>query len=92
MLLLTSTLVLSALLRAPTSGLAVLESPHRHVRAETSAAHRALRDGYRRSVTFAALVDRLQCADIVVYVDLVTSLPDAVDGRSMMIPTATHVR
>jgi hypothetical protein len=54
MLLLTSTLVLSALLRAPTSGLAVLESPHRHVRAETSAAHRALRDGYRRSVTFAA--------------------------------------
>ena len=85
-------LVLSAMLAAPAAAplteSAVLESPTRHIRAMDSTMRTLLKRGFRRSPTFAALIQRLQRSDVIVYVEEVPRLPGAFEGRLIMMPTA----
>lgn len=70
----------------------VFDAPTRHVRGTSPDAMAALREGYRRSTTFAGLVDRLQTRDVVVYVSVVPQLPAALRGRSAMVAAGSHQR
>ena len=93
MLLLITLLVYPVLSPASMpSGAAVFEAPTRHVRAASPDALAVLREGYRRSPTFAAMVDRLQASDVVVYVSVVPQLPAPLRGRSAMATGASHQR
>lgn len=71
---------------------ALLDAPTRHVRAETRDARRALGEGYRRSLTFASLVGRLQASDLTVYITTVQFLPQPLLGRSELIAAAGDTR
>ena len=78
------------LMRPP--GWAVLEAPTRHVRAENASALDALSQGYRRSSTFASIVDRLETTDVVAYVTIVPQLPAPLRARSEMVTAAASRR
>ena len=71
---------------------AVLDAPTRHVRAESGDARRVLGEGYRRSLTFALLIDRLQASDVTVYVALARVLPPPLLGRSELVSGARYSR
>jgi hypothetical protein len=70
----------------------LLDSPHRHVRATQSAVARLLRQGVAQSPTFAALMWRLERSDLIVYIEEVPRLPDALEGRLIMQPAAHGFR
>lgn len=89
----SASLLLSAILFAPAavaplSESAVLEAPTRHIRTTDSSIKALLKRGFRRSPTFSALVARLQQSDVYVYVEEVPRLPNAMEGRLMMLPVA----
>jgi hypothetical protein len=89
-------LLLSAMLFAPTiepaTEFAVLEAPSRHIRTTDAGVRKLLRNGFRHSPSFAALVGRLQRSDVFVYVEEVERLPAALEGRLMMLPVAHGFR
>ena len=94
MLLLMPLLVCSVAFgaRLPPHAGPLLDSPTRHIRATDARLGRLLKDGYRRSPTLAALVDRLQASDLFVYLETSPGLPQAIDARLEMIPSRTDVR
>jgi len=91
-------LFLAAMLFAPSvpfeplTESAVLDAPTRHIRTTDRAVRQLLRRGYRESRTFAALVARLQRSDVIVYIEAVSRLPGAMEGRMMMLPRAHEQR
>lgn len=76
----------------PLTAAAVLESPMRHVRAADRLTEKRLRTGFEQSPTFAALLRRLEQSDLVIYVEAVSRLPGALDGRLIIQPPAHGVR
>lgn len=70
----------------------VLEAPTRHIRTTDDSLRHLMRTGFRHSPTFADLVRRLQRSDVIVYVESVSRLPGAVDGRLMMLRRAHDYR
>lgn len=71
---------------------AALDAPTRHVRAENANARDALSQGYRRSSTFASIVDRLDISDVIVYVSVVPHLSAPIRARSEMVATSLDTR
>ncbi|HEY2435466.1 MAG TPA: hypothetical protein VGI12_22545 [Vicinamibacterales bacterium] len=76
----------------PLSAAAVLEAPTRHVRATGHTVPGLLRTGFTQSRTFAALLQRLERSDVIVYIEDVPRLPGALDGRLLIQPAAHGVR
>ena len=70
----------------------VLDAPTRHIRSTDPGVRKLLRRGFRESWTFAALVARIQRSDVIVYVEEVPRLPNALDGRMMMLPRVNGFR
>jgi hypothetical protein len=91
-----ASLLLSAILFAPTiepaTEFAVLEAPTRHIRTTDIPVRKLLRNGFRHSASFAALIGKLQQSDVFVYVEEVDRLPAALEGRLMMLPSAHGYR
>lgn len=83
-------LAISPVSRPPEA--AILDAPTRHVRAAGRDARRVLREGYRRSATFALLVERLQASDVTVYVAIVPALPLPLRGRSELVSGSRYSR
>jgi hypothetical protein len=71
---------------------AALDSPKRHVRCSDASVRQLLRTGFHRSATFASLLSRLEYSDVIVYVEVMPRLPDALEGRLMMLPRAHDSR
>jgi hypothetical protein len=67
---------------------ALLDAPTRHIRTMDASIRKLLKKGIRHSPSFAALVTRMQDSDVYVYVEMVERLPNALEGRLMMLPTA----
>ena len=70
----------------------LLDSPTRHVRTADRMMRAALRDGYRNSPTFAALLRRLEQSDVYVYIEDVPRLPGALEGRLLVLPPVNGFR
>jgi hypothetical protein len=82
-----ASLVLStALVCAPLSESAALESPFRHVRTQDRSVRYLLKRGFTHSPTFAHLMACLDHSDVLVYVEEVARLPGALAGRMLMAP------
>ncbi|HEX9367599.1 MAG TPA: hypothetical protein VF921_13285 [Vicinamibacterales bacterium] len=88
MLLFASLAVSAALALAPLTESAALDSPYRHVRTQDRSVRSLLKRGFTHSPTFARLMARLEQSDVLVYVEEVPRLPDALEGRMMMLPIA----
>jgi hypothetical protein len=76
----------------PLTAAAVLDSPTRHVRTAAPSTRSLLRDGFERSPTFAALLRRLEQSDLLVYIEEVPRLADALEGRLVIQPPAHGFR
>ena len=63
-----------------------------HVRGATPAVNTMLATGIRRSSTFARLVRDIDETDIIVYVEIVDSLPAGLDGRLTFLTKAGGFR
>ncbi len=61
-----------------------LSAPDRKVRALTDRVAAAIRDGARRSPTFAALLAMLDRADVIVHVELSHDLRPSTEGRTIL--------
>lgn len=70
----------------------LLEAPTRHIRSTDAGVRKLIRRGFRESWTFAALVARIQRSDVIVYVEEVPRLPNALNGRMMMLPRVNGFR
>jgi hypothetical protein len=88
MFLFASLLLTTSIAFAPLTESAALDSPLRHVRTQDRAIRMLLKRGFHRSATFARLMARLEHSDVLVYVEEVARLPDTLQGRMMMLPTA----
>ncbi len=89
MFLVASLVVTTSLaLAPPLTESAALDSPYRHVRSQDRSIRLLLKRGFRRSVTFAQLMARLEQSDVIVYIEEVPRLPGALEGRMMMLPVA----
>ena len=73
-------------------GDALLDSPARHVRTTNRAMTQLLRNGYHHSPSFAALLQRLEKSDVYVYIEEVPRLPNALEGRLLVVPPAHGTR
>jgi hypothetical protein len=89
MFLFASLLLSTALAFAPLTESAALDSPYRHVRTQDRSVRYLLKRGFNHSATFARLMARLEHSDVLVYIEEVPRLPDALEGRMMML-TAAH--
>jgi hypothetical protein len=69
-----------------------LDVPTRHVRTTDRTMRKLLTAGYTHSPTFAALVERLERSDLYVYVEEVSRLPGALEGRLLVLPRAHGFR
>lgn len=72
-----------------------LMGPDRKVRSVGDRVEAALRDGARRSPTFANLLVTLACSDVIVYIELSHDLPSMTEGRTMLVsksPLQRYVR
>lgn len=67
----------------------LLTSPHRRVRTTNPRVQKWLVEGVRRSRTFASLVAAINRTDVIVYVEIVPTLPRTVSGRLLLVPI-TH--
>jgi hypothetical protein len=74
-------LTMTAFSNHATPAAALLASPYNQVRAVDSRAAAALVDGLRRSPTFAGLIDAINRSDVMVYIETVHGLPEAISGR-----------
>lgn len=88
MFLFASLLITTSIAFAPLTESAALDSPYRHVRTQDRSIRQLLKRGFHRSATFAQLMARLEHSDVIVYIEEVPRLPDALEGRMMMLPTA----
>jgi hypothetical protein len=77
---------------APVPASAALESPLRHVRGTGAYVNELLRDGFHRSPTFAHLMSRIERSDVIVYVELMPTLPPGLDGRLSLSSRAHEFR
>src|SRR4029079_9032893 len=91
-LMLTVAIALAALMMAPAAepltASAALDSPTRHVRSATKSIRRLLKTGFQHSPTFASLIARLERSDLLVYIEEVSRLPGALEGRLVILPPA----
>src|SRR5262245_19895227 len=85
------TLAMALGLRPLDAGTA-LESPSRHVRCTSDTVRELVKTSFHRSATFASLLTRLEYSDVIVYIEAVPRLPDALEGRLVMLPRAHDVR
>jgi hypothetical protein len=92
MLSIASLLLFLTFALAPLSATAALDSPQRHVRTSDKSVRHLLERGFTRSATFARLLARLEHSDVIVYVEQVTRLPGALEGRMMMLPRVQGAR
>ena len=76
---------------APVAG-GFLDSPNRHVRTTDRTLRALIKDGYRHSPTFAALLARLERSDVYVYIEHVPRLPGAIEGRLLVLPPSHGFR
>jgi hypothetical protein len=83
---------LLALALAPVSASAALESPLRHVRGTVPYVDWLLKDGFHRSPTFARLMSRIERSDVIVYIEVLPTLPVALDGRLLLSARAHENR
>ena len=83
---------LGAPLAEPMTESALLDAPTRHVRTTDPAIKSLLKRGLRQSATFASLVARLQQSDLIVYVEGIDRLPNAIEGRLLILPVPRGVR
>ena len=88
MFLFASLLLSTTLALAPFDAAAALESPTRHVRSQDRSVRHLLKRGFNRSGTFRNLMAQLEQSDVIVYIEQVTRLPGALEGRMMILPTA----
>jgi hypothetical protein len=65
-----------------------LTSPDRRTRAVGDRVGAALREGARRSATFARLIVALDRSDVIVYIELSHDLPATTEGRLMLATKA----
>jgi hypothetical protein len=70
----------------------LLESPTRHVRTTDPSVARLLRRGVSRSGTFAGLISHLNASDVIVYIEVVPTLPATLAGRLLLMPMSNHQR
>jgi hypothetical protein len=63
---------------------AIMASPTRHVRAVDAQMLRTIKDGMRRSATFAELVLALNRSDVIVYIETRRALPTTIAGRMLL--------
>jgi hypothetical protein len=63
-----------------------------HVRGATPKIKTLIESGIRRSPTFAALVDRLNQSDVIVYLSISRDLPSGIDGRLSFMSSAGSLR
>jgi hypothetical protein len=76
----------------PLDASAALESPKRHVRCMSDTVRLLVKAGFHRSATFASLITRLEYSDVIVYIESVPRLPNALEGRLLMLPRAHGFR
>src|SRR5262245_37049675 len=73
---------------APVPASVALDSPLRHVRGTIPYVDQLIKDGFHRSPTFAHLMSRIERSDVIVYVELVPTLPPAIEGRLLLMARA----
>lgn len=66
--------------------------PGAHVRGATHGENALIREGVRRSQTFAKIVDQINGTDVVVYVSRPQRLPSGLDGRLTFMTSAGGIR
>jgi hypothetical protein len=76
----------------PFDAATLLDAPRRHVRTTDKVLRALLRTGYEHSATFAALLQRLEQSDVIVYIEDVPRLPGALEGRLAILTSAHGVR
>ena len=69
---------LSAFANLAAPGAVSLASPHCHVRAMDRRVADALADGLRRSPTFASLFAAINRSDVMVYIESMHGMPEAI--------------
>jgi|SRR4051812_24904726 hypothetical protein len=70
----------------------LLDSPMRHVRSTNRGVERLLRVGVSRSTTFTNLMSHLNASDVIVYIEIVPTLPTTLAGRLLLMPMAGDQR
>jgi hypothetical protein len=88
MFLFAALLLTTSMVFAPLTESAALDSPLRHVRTQDRTVRQLLKRGFTRSATFAQLMARLEHSDVLVYIEEVPRLPDALEARMMLLPSA----
>ena len=74
--------------KRPVTAEALLSAPDRRVRTTDRQIQRLLAQGVRRSTTFADLMRALNESDVIVYIQLVDTLPSTLAGRLMLAADA----
>ena len=69
-----------------------LEVMSPRVRSTSTQVAGLLREGIRRSITFADLIARLSVTDLIVYVEPSRDLPRTLDGRVLLLPMTRNQR
>jgi hypothetical protein len=85
-------ITLSALAPYAAPDVVPLTSPFSQVRALGSEVAAALADGLRRSPTFARLIAALNRSDVIVYVEMVHTLPPTTSGRMVLTTRDSRFR
>lgn len=83
---------LAANLLTPGAAPAPSSSVGARVRGATPAINTMLANGVRRSSTLARLVKEIDSTDVIVYVELISTLPAGLDGRLTFLTTAGGIR
>ena len=85
-------LTLSAFANLAAPDAVSLASPHCHVRAMDSRVAEALVGGLRRSPTFAGLLAAINRSDVMVYIESVHGMPEAISGRMALTTRGNRFR
>ena len=70
----------------------VLDALSPRVRSTNPNVAALMREGIKRSITFADLITQLGATDLIVYVERSRDLPRALDGRVLLLPMSPHQR
>jgi hypothetical protein len=70
----------------------VLEALSPRVRSTNPHVTALIREGIRRSITFADLITRLGATDLIIYVERSRDLPRPLDGRVILLPITHNQR
>jgi hypothetical protein len=85
-------LTLSAFVNPSAPAAMLLASPYNQVRAVDRRASAALADGLRRSPTFAGLITTINRSDVMVYIETVHGMPEAISGRLSLATEGNRFR